>query len=226
MRTAVERSLANEQGFLDLMLEIARRMDPDVDADDAPRLVGAADPARLDAVLASAGLWARLWPHVRREPIVAGLHDHARRRFCQTVAAAGRSNTSRRRRPAADPVVRRAIEVLEAHRTLAGGFGRVALAVAPRRVFTELNLPVDKTVYEVLVILFSAHTTRRTIYELPYLAADVGLPTPAWLPSPPFDSGWPIAARIETRSPCCRTCSGACRPGRRHRPTRRPPTRR
>ncbi len=88
------------------------------------------------------------------------LGDHRQRR-------ASRANQQRRpdihadlairRHPVADPVVRLSIEVVEAHRALAGGFGRVALDVAPPRVFCELNLSGDKTAYEVLVILYSAH---------------------------------------------------------------------
>ena len=198
MVAAVERSLATEQGFLALVLEVARRMDPRVvDPCDAARLVSCADPAALDAVLSRDSLWARLWPHIVNEPIVAALDDRTRRRFCRVLASRAVSNKSVRARPPSNAVVQRAVDVIEAHRALSCAFGRVALGADPWRVFCELNLSVESVAYEVMVILFSARGGRRTVAELPHLPGDLGLPTPAWLGFPHFDAGWEIAARID-----------------------------
>jgi len=207
MLAAVAHSITGEQDFLNLVVEVARRVDPTVGADDAARLVGSADAAALSAVLARDGLWARLWPHIRREPVVSALDERARRRFCGLLAA----RAGARHRLLASGVVRRAADVVNAHRALSGAFGRVALAIDRRRAFVELNLCVDSIAYEVLVILFSARTPRRTIADLPQLGARVGLPTLAWLPSRPFDSGWTIAARIDPVAvpPFMEWCSAA-----------------
>ena len=65
-----------------------------MDDDDAPRLVGSADPAHLDAVLARHSLWTGIWPHIDHEPIVSGLEGRARRRFCRLIAAEDGPNKS------------------------------------------------------------------------------------------------------------------------------------
>jgi hypothetical protein len=194
---AVERSLADDQGLVDLVLEVARRLDRWVDVDDAARLVGSAAPARLEAVLARDSLWARMWPHIEREPIVSDLDDRARRRFCDVLAAGGRPNKSLPRQLVANRVVRRAADVIEAHRALSCAFGRVALAIDRRRAFVELDLSANPSAYEVLVILFSAHAARHTIGELPSLAANGALPALSWLGCPHFESGWATAARVD-----------------------------
>jgi hypothetical protein len=193
MLAAIEQSIIQERGFLDLVLEVARRIDPTVGTDDAARLVGSADAAALCVVLARDGLWARLWPHIQREPVVSALDERAQRRFCGLLAA----QAGTRHWLLTNRVTRRAVDVVNVHRALSGAFGRVALAIDRRRAFAELNLCVDTMAYEVLVILFSALTPRRTIADLPHLGAQVGLPTYSWLPAHPFDAGWPIAARID-----------------------------
>jgi hypothetical protein len=194
---AVERSVARESAFLDLVLEAARRMDPEVGADVAPRLVGSVDPARFDAVVAGERLWVRLWPHILRDPVIDDLDQPERRRFSRLVTAGLRSTTWSPRRLLASPVVRHAVDIIEAHRALSLAFGRVASTVEPWRVFCELGLSVDPAAYEVLVILHSATTQRRTVADLPDLEPDVGLPTLKWLPPKPFDSAWAVAARVD-----------------------------
>jgi hypothetical protein len=193
----VERSIAGDREFLDLVVEVARRLDPQADVDVAARRVGSAEPGRLDAVLARDSLWARLWPHVAHEPIVSALDDRIRRRFCDVLAARGRPNKSLPRHLVGHKVVRRAADVIAAHRALSRAFGRVALGLDRRRAFVELDLCSNPTGYEVLVILFSAHTARHTVADLPGLAASGALPALAWLESPHFVSGWATAARID-----------------------------
>jgi hypothetical protein len=197
MAIAVERVMAQEQGFLEVVFAVARRINPTVDADDAPRVILFATPAVLDAVLARDDLWAELWPYIDHEPIFCALEDRVRRRLYCVPGADERSDQSVPRPGLADRVLRHAADLIGAHRVLSGAFGRVALTIDGRRAFDELNLRVDPMTYGALVILFSARTAWRTIADLPYLAADVGLPNPAWLRSPQFESGWAMAARID-----------------------------
>ena len=143
---ALERSIADNQGLPDVVLEVAQRIDSRVEAENAPRLVGTADPAGLDAVLRRDSLWARLWPHVEREPIVPDLNERERRRFANLVAARAGSMT---RGLLSEPVVRRAEDLIEAHAAEPGepaqclvfdgieyvGFRPVRDGGAPRRFF-------------------------------------------------------------------------------------------
>ena len=71
---------------------------------------------------------------------------------------------------------RRFANLIEAHAALSRAFGRVALTVDRRRAFVELDLSDNPMAYEVMLILFNAHATRRTIAELPHLAAKGELP--------------------------------------------------
>ena len=207
---AIERSLAAEGGFLDVVNEVARRLDPSADCDDAPRLVGSADPAALDAVLVCDSLWARLWAHVEREAFISGLGGSAQRRFHNLIGAATRSNKSIPAGLQPEGAVRRGLDVIAAHRALSGAFGRVALSVDRRRAFVELNLWDNRAAYEVLVILFNA-ANRRRVAELPWLPDDVGLPMLPLLRSPHFESGWAVAARLDPVAvlPYMKWCMGA-----------------
>ena len=207
---ALERSITENHDLLDVMLGVAQRITPKVEAEDGPRLLGSVEPDELDAVLRRGSLWARLWRHVERQPIVPDLNERERRRFANLVAARGMSNTSITRGPLSEPVVRRAEDLIEAHAALSRAFGRVALTVDRRRAFAELNLSDNPMAYEVMLILFNARATRRTIAELRHLAANGELPALEWLRSPDFDAGWAIAVRIDPVAvpPFMDWCSG------------------
>ena len=95
-------------------------------------------------------------------------------------------------------MLRRAVDVVDAHQELCGAFGRVALALDPWRVFADLFTGPDQyasdQAYTVLVILFSARNPRCSIGEIPCLPTDVGLPAKRGVPS---TSNWATAARID-----------------------------
>jgi hypothetical protein len=194
---AVTEAVTGLQSFLDAVVEVARRVGVDGGADAALSAVASADAARLEAVLVRDSLWARLWPHVPREPVFEALSEHERRRFSGLVEAASQRDKALPRGLMGDPALRRAIDIVEAHRVLSAAFGRAATTVGPRRVSGELNLAADPTAYEVLVILRSARTPWHTIADLPVLGPAVGLPVPGRLNRPCFESGWAIAARID-----------------------------
>lgn len=197
MIATVKYCVRQEGDFVDLALQIARRLDPHVDAHDAIRLLGSAETVRLDAALSQDSLWAQLWPYVRRVPVMSALDRRAQARFARFLAAGAQRSKSVPSRVMNDPWIRRATEVVEAHQTLCGAFGRLALAIDPWRVYKELDLPKDPSAYEVLVILFNAHSRRFTVRNLPGLVGDVGLPSLAALPYKPFDAGWDVAAAID-----------------------------
>lgn len=193
--SALEDGLTAAADFADLVGEVAQRLNPGSDVDDASRLVRAAAPAELEAVLIHGSLWAALWPHLETEPIVSRLHEGQRRRLGNLLAAGDPAITARSTRH--DPALGRSIDLIEAHRTLESVFNRVTSTLEPRRVFSELRLFDNPVAYETLVILFNARAEPRTIGELPNLGPDVGLPIPAWLPESRFVDGWAIAARLD-----------------------------
>lgn len=194
---AVERALTQEADFRDILVRVASLVESGVDSANAPRLVGSADPARLEAALSLHRLWAEVFPHIVREPILSSLEHRQRGRFCRVMAAGGRSNKSVPRRLANDPGIRRAVEVIEAHRAVCGAFGRYAAAVDASRAVGELNLPANPMAYRVLLLLYNARSRRRACSEIPHLPADVGLPRIRSASRVEAELGWEIAARID-----------------------------
>ncbi|MDT5008926.1 MAG: hypothetical protein QOH57_543, partial [Mycobacterium sp.] len=167
------------------------------DTDAALNAVASADAARLDAVLVRDSLWARLWPHIRTEPVFDALADNERRRFSALAEAASRRDTTLPRHFTDHPVLRQAIAIVTAHRLLSTAFGRAVEAVGPIRASAELDIFGDHTLYEVLVILHAARPPWRTVSELPALESQVGLPSPALLTRPCFEVAWETAAFID-----------------------------
>jgi hypothetical protein len=192
---ALADALAEAQDFAGLVREVAQRLNPDSDVDDAPRLVRSAEHEALNSALTRGGLWADLWPHIEIEPLVSDLADGQRRRLGNLLAAKDPTVTSQPR--GFDPVVRRAIDLIEAQRTLSDAFNRITFRLEHWRTFSELRLFENPLAYEVLVIQFNARAEARSIGDLPHLQPDVGLPTPAWLPNVRFVDGWRIAARLD-----------------------------
>lgn len=195
---AAGHALAHEGPLCDLLLEVARRIDPHVDAGDAPALVASADPGELDGVLVRDSLWAKIWAHADHEPIIARLGGGARRRFSRLLAGGGTPGIRAPR--ATDAVLQRAVAVVDAHRELCAAFGRVMLAIDPWRVVGELLTPLKRVssgdcyeAYWVAVILFSAHTVWQSIGEIPLLPTEVSLPGQLLVPS---TQNWNTAARI------------------------------
>ena len=194
---AVERAVVQEAEFCDILMRVASLVESGVDPENAPRLVSSADPARLEAALTLHRLWAEVFPHIEREPILSSLEHRQRGRFCRVMAAGGTSNKSVPRRLVNDPEIRRAVEVIEAHRVLCGAFGRYAAAVNASRVIGDLNLSANRMAYRVLLLLYNARNRRRTCSEIPHLPNDVGLPK-IWSASRvEAELGWEIAARID-----------------------------
>ena len=177
--------------------EVAERLGVNGDTDAALSVVVSADAGRLDAVLVRDSLWARLWPHIRTEPVFGKLSEHEKRRFSALADAALRPDAPLPRRLTDNAVVRRAIDIVAAHRVLTSAFGRAAEGVSPIRVSAELDLVGDRTLYEVLVILYAARIPWHTVSELPALESQVGLPSPAQLNRPCFETTWETAAFID-----------------------------
>jgi hypothetical protein len=192
---AITKAVNEAQRFVDLVVEVAKRLGADADA--ALDTVTSADSESLAAALVRDSLWARLWPHIARDPVFAVLADNQRRRLSSLAAGASRADQTLPRQLTNNPAVRRAIGIVAASRALSPAFGLAVEAVGPWRAAHELNLAANPTALEVLAILHSAHTPWRTIAELPDLVGEVGLPVPAKLPRPAYESGWEIAARID-----------------------------
>ena len=209
LAAAVTECLATLQDFVGVAVEVGQRLSPGVDSDAAVTVVGSADAESLVAVLVRDSLWTRLWPHIQRGPVFDALADQERRRFYALAEAASRRDKTLPRRLIDDPTLRRAIDIVAAHRVLTVAFGGAVNAVSPRRAFTELV--TDPTAYEVLLILHNARTRWRTIAELPVLDARTGLPVLGRLNRPCYESAWPIAARIDpvTVLPYMNWCTNA-----------------
>jgi hypothetical protein len=193
---AVKRSYAQEADFRDVLLKVARRIDAGVGREDAPRLICSVDAVVLDAALRHRGLWAEVWPHLEREPLLAHLEPRPRARLCRVVAA-GRTSNKSIRRLVNDPAIRRGLELITAHRTVCRAFGRYAATVDASRVVDERDLRANTTAYRVLMLLYNARRDKRVCSELPDLPADEGLPVFRSASRQDCELSWEIAARID-----------------------------
>lgn len=206
----LERAVAAADELLTLVFEIARRLNPAVDRSQAVRTVNAAGAADLDAVLIRDDLWARLWPHIRSEPILSDLTKVTwdgyvvtvnLRRFLAVVGG-NRCGTPVARGMIANPVVRQAVDIWQVHRALTAAFGRVACRIDPSRSLRELNLAGDPDADAVMAVLLGARGSWRTAIEFPVLESAAWPPNLRRLPSWPYDdrrlsAAWEIAARID-----------------------------
>lgn len=188
---ALAQNLTHQSRHRPLLVEVARRLDARVDAEDAAAVVAAASIDELVDATTRDDLWARCWPFLE-DDVFSGLPPTAQRYLHRLL---GRGHAPEQLE--GHPAIRRSLELTKAHRQLTLAFDQTWRAMDPVRVHAQLDMAANPLIYEAMVILYGARAPRRTIADLPSLPHAVGIPLPASLPSVPFEAGWQLAARFD-----------------------------